>query len=112
VEEEVVVRTRTRRKNPSFAPHVLGEWAVDRQDQLPLKADQLVTLPLEVAVPNTLPGSWEVAAQNGAYQVHHRWVLRARIIPILEEPTVKAWVLEFAPSADYQPKLCEPSAHH
>jgi len=112
VEEEVVVHTRTRRKNPTFAPHILSEWSVGRHDQLTLNADQFVTIPLEGVVANELPGSWQLAAKRGHYEVHHRWVLRAWIKPILEAPIVKTWVLEFSPSSDYQPKVCEPSTHH
>lgn len=112
VEEEVVVRARTRRKNPTFAPRILGEWSVGRHDQLMLNADQLVTIPFEGVVGTELPGSWQLAAKREHYEVHHRWVLRAWIKPTLEAPIVKTWVLRFSPSSDYQPMVCEPSTHH
>ena len=112
VEEEVVVHTRTRRKNPTFNPHILNEWSVGWRDQLTLNADQFVSVPLEGTVGAELPGSWQLAAKRGHYEVHHRWVLRAWIKPILEDPIVKTWVLKFSPSGDYQPKVCEPSTHH
>ena len=109
VQEEVIVRTRTRRRNPSFKPRVLGEWSVNRRDQLHLKAGRLVSLPLEVTVPNTLPGSWQVVAQRGTYEVHHRWVLQAWIQPAGQAPVLKSWVLERRPSSAYEPQLRTPS---
>ena len=109
VQEEVVVRSGRRRENRSVAPQVLGEWSVAREEQLALRAGQSVTLPLEVVVPKALPGSWQLAAQNGDYEVHHRWVLQAWIQPVGEAPVLKTWVVERRPSTDYQPKVSEAS---
>ena len=56
-----------------------------------------------------MPGSWQLAAQNGDYEVHHRWVLQAWIQPVGEAPVLKTWVVERRPSTDYQPKVSEAS---
>ena len=101
VQEEVIVRTRGVCRNPSFWAtlrfwvngwSIVGISCTSRQRRL-------VSLPLEVTVPNTLPGAWQVVAQRGTYEVHHRWVLQAWIQPAGQAPVLKSWVLERRPSS-------------